>query len=83
MALMQLSFPEPQDNSSELHSLNLNITVPKIDGKLSLNSNLPVFVWIHGGGFVSGASSWPQYDMTRLVNLSVDRNTPIIGVSIK
>lgn len=80
---MQQSCPEPQTTSSDMHALNLNIWVPKIDGQLPAENTLPILVWVHGGGFVSGANSWPQYDMTRLVKLSVEKKMPIIGVSIK
>ncbi|KAH7000696.1 esterase/lipase [Ilyonectria destructans] len=82
MVLMQQSCPEPETTSSDLFALNLNIWVPKIDGQLPAENTLPIVVWVHGGGFVSGANSWPQYDMTRLVKLSVEKKMPIIGVSI-
>ncbi|KAJ9132448.1 Carboxylic ester hydrolase [Pleurostoma richardsiae] len=82
MSMMQQSLPEPHVTPSGLHALNLNITVPKSNGTLPPAGKLPVFVWIHGGGFVSGANSWPQYDMTRLVRFSAESKTPIIGVCI-
>ena len=28
----------------------------------SSNSKIPVFVWIYGGGFTSGASRYPQFN---------------------
>jgi carboxylesterase type B len=76
---------------SEKDGLNLVVTVP--EGTTS-SSNLPVFVWyrpatresadyrIHGGGFVGGAGNWVQYDHSRLVALSSQVGTPIIGVGI-
>lgn len=41
--------------------LHLNVWAPEPSG-----SALPVMVWIHGGAFVSGASSLPLYDGTQL-----------------
>jgi hypothetical protein len=42
-----------------------------------------VFVWIHGGGFILGANSWPHYDHAKLVKLASERGVPVIGVGIK
>lgn len=39
--------------------LYLNVWSPRLDGK-----KRPVFVWIHGGGFVGGSGSTPWYDGT-------------------
>jgi carboxylesterase type B len=58
--------------------LNLNITVPDTDVR-----NLPVMVFVHGGGFVMGANYWPQYDPARLVNMSNEMGLPVIVVNIK
>lgn len=59
--------------------LNLNITVPSIERP----HRLPVMVFIHGGGFIMGSNHWPQYDPARLVKLSMDLRTPVIGINIK
>lgn len=83
MALMQQSLPEPNLTPSDISPLNLNIWVPKIDGQLPAPGALPVFAWVHGGGFVNASSAWPQYDMARLVRLSREAGTPVIGVSFK
>ncbi|CVK96625.1 related to triacylglycerol lipase V precursor [Fusarium mangiferae] len=56
--------------------LNLNVVVPA--GARSSNG-IPVLVYIHGGGFSVGANWWPQFDMKRIVQLSVHLGTPIIG----
>ncbi|KAJ6027340.1 hypothetical protein N7499_000895 [Penicillium canescens] len=64
---------------SDLDCLNLNITLP---AATSPASKLPVFLFIHGGGLVTGASSFPQYDMARFVKMSVQKGFPIIAVSI-
>jgi len=41
--------------------LHLNVTTPGCD-----DARRPVLVWIHGGGFTSGAGSIPWYSGTRL-----------------
>lgn len=41
--------PYPQDEAC----LNLNVFRPQ---NVSSNAKLPVFIWIHGGGFVSGSA---------------------------
>lgn len=43
--------PMPGDNC-----LNLNVFTPELD-----SAGLPVLVWIHGGGFMSGCSASPWY----------------------
>lgn len=62
---------------SDLDSLHLNITVP------SDAHDLPVLVFVHGGGFVLGSNAWPQYDHSQLVKLSVETGLPILAVGIK
>lgn len=42
--------------------LTLNVYTPALD-----DAARPVMVWIHGGGFVTGAGSVPWYDGTRFV----------------
>lgn len=58
--------------------LNLNITVPE---PIQKDRKLPVSAFIHGE-FSSGSLSFPQHDMTRRVQLSVEIGMPIIVVSI-
>ena len=41
--------------------LSLNVWTPGLD-----DARRPVLVWIHGGSFLRGAASWPQYDGARL-----------------
>ena len=68
---------------SDTEGLCLNITVPASkEGTPDVTSNLPVFVFIHGGGFNSGSGMYPQYNMSRFVHLSTKLGTPIIAVSL-
>lgn len=44
---------------------------------------LPVLVYVHGGGYVTGSANWPQWELARLVELSVSHGSPIVAVGIK
>jgi len=56
----------------------LNVIRPAgYDGK-----KLPVAFWIHGGGFTQGGGVDQRYNMSFMVQNSVDIGKPIIGVSI-
>lgn len=48
--------PEPAFPGED--TLNLNVFIPKNEGE----GALPVFVWIHGGGFFSGSPSGQWFD---------------------
>ncbi|KAH4057476.1 hypothetical protein HBI24_137270 [Parastagonospora nodorum] len=77
-----LPLPEVPEHS-DLEGLNLNITVPvSQDGKLKSSTKLPVYVFIHGGGFAVGSSWYPQYNPASIVKLSAKLGKPIIGVTI-
>lgn len=78
--LIQKSLPQKELVQSDLDCLHVNIAAP--EGTTSA-SNLPVLVFIHGGGFNIGANSWPQFDWNRLVALSQSRDLPIVAVSMK
>ena len=82
---IQHSLPLPQVPShSDVDCLNLNITVPtNKDGTIDSNAKLPVYVFIHGGGFAVGSSWYPHYDPAAIVNMSVEKKKPIIGITIK
>jgi para-nitrobenzyl esterase len=54
--------------------LNLNIFTPGRD------KNLPVMVWIHGGGFQSGSASLPEYDGTKLASVG---NVVVVSISYR
>jgi len=72
---------EGVDDVDELECCNLIVTLPDSCEKIEEGS-LPVFVWVHGGGFTVGSNSWPQYDLTKFVETSVKIGKPVIGVSI-
>lgn len=50
--------PEPVERGDDF--LNLNVFTPDLGA-----ATVPVFVWIHGGGFVSGCNRSPWYSGTR------------------
>ncbi|KAF4547612.1 Carboxylesterase-like protein 8 [Elsinoe fawcettii] len=79
LGLIQHTLPFSYRQVSDLDGLALSITVPQ---GTTADSALPVFAFIHGGGFQLGSTTWPQYDMTRIVRLSAQRGTPIITVGI-
>jgi acetyl esterase/lipase len=84
MAFIQQSLPKPTfPGVSDLNGLNLNITMPGtcVDPQTH-GTKLPVFVFIHGGGFAIGANWWPQYDGSTLVRLSVKQKQPMIAINI-
>ncbi|KAL5001343.1 Alpha/Beta hydrolase protein [Aspergillus recurvatus] len=76
---VQHILPKKDLSQSDLDCLNLNIAVP---ADATSSSRLPVFLFIHGGGLVIGANSWPQFDYSRFVQLSVEKKLPIVAVSI-
>jgi carboxylesterase type B len=84
MGFIQQAVPKPKFVHSDLECLNLNITVPKSNANGdSVECKLPVFIWMHGGGFVVGANSWPHYDHARLVKLANENGVPVIGIGLK
>jgi carboxylesterase type B len=69
-----------EEEMDEFECLHVNVTVPnQIDGN---RKALPVFVWVHGGGLSIGSNSWPQYDLQRFVECSVEIGKPVIGVAL-
>jgi carboxylesterase type B len=55
--------PHQDLEQDEFRCANLNVTVPM--GKETRSGGLPVMVWFHGGSFMLGAASWPQYGMAQ------------------
>ncbi|RSL57797.1 hypothetical protein CEP54_008145 [Fusarium duplospermum] len=79
MQLIQQAIPKfDVPPMSDLDGLNLNITLPKDCNKAS---RLPVLVFVHGGSFTFGSSSYPHYDQSRIVKLSMEMGKPIIAVN--
>ena len=64
---------------SETEGLCLNITTPD---SISAENKLPVFAFIHGGGFNVGSAMYPQYDLARFVSLSVAEGRQCIAVGL-
>ncbi|CAM1506153.1 Fc.00g057940.m01.CDS01 [Cosmosporella sp. VM-42] len=59
--------------------LTLNVVRPS---GYRAGDNLPVVIWIHGGGFRAGGSSLAIYNQSWIIHESVKQETPIIAVSI-
>jgi carboxylesterase type B len=78
-SFIQKTIPHDPFVVSDLDGLNLNIVVPQTNHA----QDLPVFVYIHGGGFGVGSNSWPQLDISRFVEFSAKLGSPVIGVAIK
>ncbi|KAG0243906.1 Alpha/Beta hydrolase protein [Mortierella sp. GBAus27b] len=66
---------------SEEHCLNMNVYTP-FEHLTKAQTLIPVMVWIHGGGLLSGSNALPIYDGTNFVARSVQLGRPIILVSI-
>ena len=72
---------------NEFECLHLNVVVPRQSqesvkiGKQK-SGELPVFVWVHGGGLSMGSNSWPQYQLANFVSHSLSIGKPVIGVGI-
>ncbi|PVI00202.1 alpha/beta-hydrolase [Periconia macrospinosa] len=59
--------------------LSINIVRP---ANIPGNESLPVAVWIHGGSYQVGTSALPNYNLTYIVQRSVEIGKPIIATSI-
>jgi carboxylesterase type B len=59
--------------------LTLNVIRP---AGMDADAKLPVAIWIHGGGLVSGSNSDPRSNLSFIVEESVKIGQPIIAVSI-
>ncbi|KAF2025247.1 alpha/beta-hydrolase [Setomelanomma holmii] len=72
------------EEMDEFECLHVNVTVPKsaLNKTGQKEGGLPVFAWVHGGGLSIGSNNWPQYDLQKIVERSVEIGKPIIGVAI-
>ena len=73
-----LDFDKSTLSASDTEGLNLNITLP---GDVSKASRLPVFLFVHGGGFLVGSATWPQYDFAKFVHLGKANGLPCIAIN--
>nr|AEZ66630.1 putative esterase [Wickerhamomyces anomalus] len=77
-------FASGSNQSSQLPQsedcLKLNVVKPR--GYDNSSVKLPVAVWIHGGSFMDGSSTRPSYNLSYIVENSVDIGKPFIGVSL-
>ncbi|POS81392.1 carboxylesterase [Diaporthe helianthi] len=80
--LLQHSLPHPEYSFSATECLTLNVSAPSLDARGTSAHPLPVVVFIHGGGFVTGSANWPQWDLGPLVEQSVKLDSPVIAVGI-
>lgn len=80
--LLQHSLPHSGYNFSPTECLTLNVSAPSLDARGTSAEPLPVVVFIHGGGFVTGSANWPQWDLAPLVERSVKLGSPVIAVGI-
>ncbi|BEJ06734.1 hypothetical protein CcaverHIS641_0400030 [Cutaneotrichosporon cavernicola] len=78
-SLIQQSLPSPEFEQNDTECLTLNIALPS---KVASTSALPVLALVHGGAFATGSSSYPQYDLARIVQISIEQDQPIIAVGI-
>ncbi|KAK1623735.1 carboxylesterase [Colletotrichum phormii] len=78
--IIQKSLPTAEfPGLSGTECLNLNLTAPLNVGD---SEQVPVLVFIHGGGFGTGSNWWPQYDTKRIVQRANKLGKPIIAINI-
>lgn len=75
--------PDPTDAQYGMSEDCLSINVIRPAGLSSDECDkLPVAVWIHGGSYQVGTSALPNYNLTYIVQRSVEIGKPIIAASI-
>lgn len=68
------SVPQPAHPQAPLagddpQCLTVNVWTPQIEG--GLGRDLPVMVWLHGGGFIGGSANSPDFEGTTLAQRGV------------
>lgn len=81
--LLQHELPHPPYSFSDKECLTLNVSAPNAEIRAKAGKPLPVLVYVHGGGYVTGSANWPQWALAKLVELSIGHGSPIIAVGIK
>ncbi|KAK1755392.1 alpha/beta-hydrolase [Echria macrotheca] len=61
--------------------LSINIVRPSAE-RLAGSSKLPVLLYIHGGSYQIGTSGWHRYNLSYIVQHSVEIGRPILAASI-
>ncbi|KAG0205303.1 hypothetical protein BGX28_003057 [Mortierella sp. GBA30] len=69
-----------EEAMSERDCLSCNIFMPT--SALASEEELPVLVWIYGGGLKFGGITMPIYDCSELVMASIELEKPVIVVTI-
>ncbi|RYO77696.1 hypothetical protein DL762_009100 [Monosporascus cannonballus] len=59
--------------------LTVNVVRP---AGVSADADLPVLVWIYGGGLYAGSTADPQYNLSGIVKVSQDLGRPVVAVSM-
>lgn len=77
--IVQKCLPIQECEQSDTEGLTLSINVPTTSTALGL----PVLVFVCGGGFTSGSADYPEYDLARITQMSVELDMPMISVGIK
>lgn len=83
MLMLQHALPHPDFSFSDTECLTLNVSAPSLEARGEAAGLLPVIVFVHGGGFVTGSANWPQWELARLVERSVENGSPMVAVGIK
>ncbi|KAG0290843.1 hypothetical protein BGZ96_005709 [Linnemannia gamsii] len=73
-----------EDSMSERDCLNCNIFMPAsaVGCSSDEKQQLPVLVWLYGGGMRTGGNAIPLYDASELVLSSIELEKPMIVVTI-
>ncbi|KAI1170255.1 alpha/beta-hydrolase [Nemania sp. FL0916] len=62
--------------------LSINIVRPNLTDQTQTQKKLPVMLYIHGGSYQIGTSGLPNYNLTYLVQRSVEVGLPVLAASI-